>query len=150
MFCLRRACRQSHVYTPELTVDVKQLSGGSSKLLPVLYPEVLAARLNSIDPHTHKTLRSIMELVLQTRRRRFRQWLTQVTQLGDVELGLSCDPPGWTRSVFIPIPQKKAKPKNAQTTMQLHSFHMLVRQCSKSFKLGFNSELRIAKCTSWI
>ena len=42
------------------------------------------------------------------------------------------------RSVFIPIP-KKAFPKNVQTTVQLCSFHMLVRLCSKSFKLGFNS-----------
>ena len=30
-------------------------------------------------------------------------------------------------------------PKNAQATVQLHSFHMLARLCSKSFKLGFNS-----------
>ena len=30
------------------------------------------------------------------------------------------------RSVFIPIP-KKAMPKNAETTTQLHSFHMLVK-----------------------
>ena len=30
------------------------------------------------------------------------------------------------RSAFIPIP-KKAMPKNAQTTAQLHSFHMLVK-----------------------
>jgi len=29
-------------------------------------------------------------------------------------------------------------PKNAQTTVQLHSFHMLVKLRSKSFKLGFN------------
>ena len=35
--------------------------------------------------------------------------------------------------------QRKAMPKNAQTTIQLHSFHMLARSCSKSFKLGFNS-----------
>ena len=32
--------------------------------------------------------------------------------------------PHWKRSVFIPIP-KKAMPKNAQTTAQLHSSHML-------------------------
>ena len=32
----------------------------------------------------------------------------------------------WKRSVFIPIP-KKAIPKNAQTTTQLHSSHMLVK-----------------------
>ena len=34
---------------------------------------------------------------------------------------------------------RKERPKNVQTTAQLYSFHMLSRQCSKSFKLGFNS-----------
>ena len=34
-------------------------------------------------------------------------------------------PLDWKRSVFIPIP-KKAMPKNAQTTAQLHSSHTLV------------------------
>ena len=32
----------------------------------------------------------------------------------------------WKRSVFIPIP-KKAMPKNAQTTTQLHSSHTVVK-----------------------
>ena len=32
----------------------------------------------------------------------------------------------WKRSVFIPIP-KKAMPKNAQTTAQLYSSHMLAK-----------------------
>ena len=35
--------------------------------------------------------------------------------------------------------QRKAMPKNVQTTIQLRSFHMLARLCSKSFKLGFSS-----------
>ena len=35
--------------------------------------------------------------------------------------------------------QRKAMPKNAQTTTQLHLFHNLARLCSKSFKLGFSS-----------
>ena len=35
--------------------------------------------------------------------------------------------------------QRKAMPKNVQTTVQLHSFHMLVSVCSKSFELGFSS-----------
>ena len=35
--------------------------------------------------------------------------------------------------------QRKAMPKNAQTTVQLCSFHMLARLCSKSFKLGFSN-----------
>ena len=29
--------------------------------------------------------------------------------------------------------------KNVQTTVQLHSFHMLARSCAKSSKIGFNS-----------
>ena len=36
-------------------------------------------------------------------------------------------PQDWKRSVFIPIPKKKAIPKNAQTIAQLHSSHMLVK-----------------------
>ena len=35
--------------------------------------------------------------------------------------------------------QRRALPKNVQTTRQLHSYSMLVRLCSKSFKQGFNS-----------
>ena len=35
-------------------------------------------------------------------------------------------PQDWKRAVFIPIP-KKAMLKNAQTTAQLHSSHMLVK-----------------------
>ena len=35
--------------------------------------------------------------------------------------------------------QRKAMPKNAQTTIQLLLFHILVRLCSKSFKLSFSS-----------
>ena len=32
-------------------------------------------------------------------------------------------------------------PKNVETAAQLHSFHMLAKSCSKSFKLSFNSTL---------
>ena len=35
--------------------------------------------------------------------------------------------------------QRRAMPKNAQTTPHLSSFHMLASWCSKCFKLGFNS-----------
>ena len=35
--------------------------------------------------------------------------------------------------------QRKAMPKEAQVTIQLHSFHTPARLCSKSFKLGFSS-----------
>ena len=33
--------------------------------------------------------------------------------------------------------QKRAVPKNVQTTVQVWSFHVLVSLCSKAFKLGF-------------
>ena len=35
--------------------------------------------------------------------------------------------------------QRKAMPKDAQTTAQLHSSHTLVKECSKFSKLGFNN-----------
>ena len=35
--------------------------------------------------------------------------------------------------------QKKTIPKNVQTTIQLRSFHMLAKEYSEHFKLGFNS-----------
>ena len=35
--------------------------------------------------------------------------------------------------------QRKAMPKNVQTTSQLHSSHMLAKECSKFSKPGFNS-----------
>ena len=38
-----------------------------------------------------------------------------------------------------PESQRKAMPKNVQTTAQLYSFLTLARSCSKSSKLGFNS-----------
>ena len=47
-------------------------------------------------------------------------------------------PQDWKMSVFIPIPSS-TMPKNAQTTIQSCPFHMLVRLCLKSFKLGFSS-----------
>ena len=34
-------------------------------------------------------------------------------------------PQDWKWSVFIPMNERKAMSKNAQTTAQLHSFHML-------------------------
>ena len=43
--------------------------------------------------------------------------------------------------------QRKAMLKNVQTTIQLCSFCMLARLCSKSFELGFS---RTSKCTTWV
>ena len=39
---------------------------------------------------------------------------------------------------FLFQSQRKAMPKNAQTTEQLHSSHMLVKKCSKFSKPGFS------------
>ena len=47
-------------------------------------------------------------------------------------------PQDWKRSVLI-ASQRKAMPKNAQTTAQLHSSHTLVKYGSKFSKPGFSS-----------
>ena len=47
-------------------------------------------------------------------------------------------PQDWKWSVSFQS-QRKAMPKNAQTTAQLHSSYTLVKQCSKFSKPGFNS-----------
>ena len=41
--------------------------------------------------------------------------------------------------------QRKAMPKNVHTAVQLHSFHMLAKTCSESFKLGFKPRQHIKK-----
>ena len=41
--------------------------------------------------------------------------------------------------------QRRAMPKNVQTTTQWHSFHMRARLCSKSFKSSVNQELLMDK-----
>ena len=47
--------------------------------------------------------------------------------------------------------QRKAMPKNVQTTVQLHSSHTLVKWCSKFSKPGFNvREPCTSRCSSWI
>ena len=46
---------------------------------------------------------------------------------------------GTEKSQFAFQSQRRAVPKNVQTTAQLHSYHMLARLCSKSFKLGLSS-----------
>ena len=43
---------------------------------------------------------------------------------------------GLEKVSFHSNPQKKAMPNNAQTATQLHSSHMLVKQCSKFSKPG--------------
>ena len=40
---------------------------------------------------------------------------------------------------FSFLSQRRAVPKNVQTTVQLHSFHMLGRLCSKSSRLDFSN-----------
>ena len=47
-------------------------------------------------------------------------------------------PQDWKSLLFFPIP-KKTMPKNVQTTTQLHSCHILAKQCSKFSQLGFNN-----------
>ena len=46
---------------------------------------------------------------------------------------------GLEKVSFHSNPKQNQIPKNAHTTTQLHSFHMLARWCSKFSKVGFNS-----------
>ena len=57
-------------------------------------------------------------------------------------------PQGWKRSIFIPIP-KKAMPKNAQTTVLLHSSHTLVSNAQNSpSHASAIREPRTSRCSS--
>ena len=47
------------------------------------------------------------------------------------------EPQDWKIQFSFQFPQK-INSKNAQITLQLHSFHVLSRLCSKSFNLGFS------------
>ena len=47
-------------------------------------------------------------------------------------------PQDWKGQFSFPS-QRKAMSKNAPTTTQLYSSHMLAKECSKFSKLGFNS-----------
>ena len=46
---------------------------------------------------------------------------------------------GLEKVSFHSNPKERQCQKNAQTSTQLHSSHRLVKQCSKSFKLGFSN-----------
>ena len=50
---------------------------------------------------------------------------------------------------FLFQSQRKSVPRNVQTAGQLHSFHMLVRLCSKSFQLGFNMNQELPDMQAW-
>ena len=53
-------------------------------------------------------------------------------------------PQDWKRSVFIPIP-KKGNAKACSKTVQLSSFHMLARLCSKSFSSMWTENFQLSK-----
>ena len=54
------------------------------------------------------------------------------------KFGKLCSGHGTGKGQFSPQSQRKAMPKNAQTTAQLHSSHRLVTKCSKFSKPGFS------------
>ena len=58
-------------------------------------------------------------------------------------------PQDWKMSVFIPIP-KKGNAKNAQTTAQLRSSHMLLSNAQNSpSQASAIREPRTSRCSSW-
>ena len=63
------------------------------------------------------------------------KWCTQYgSKLGKLSSGYKTG-----KGRFSFQSQRKAMPKNGQTTTQLHSFHTLVKQCSKFSKPGFSN-----------
>ena len=59
----------------------------------------------------------------------------------------------WVQDILFAnnLISEKWMPKNVQITIQLHSFHMLARLCSKSFKLCFSSTwTENFRCRSWV
>ena len=55
------------------------------------------------------------------------------------QLGKLSSGPRTGKGQFSFQSQRKAMPKNAQTTAQLYSSHTLVKYCSKFSKLGFSN-----------
>ena len=82
---------------------------------------ITAELFQILKDDTVKVLNSICQQIWETQ-----QWLWD------------CKKKQKQKTVFIPI-LKKGSAKNLQTVRQLCSYHMLVRVCSKSFKLGFSS-----------
>ena len=81
------------------SITTNKASGGDG--IPVELFQIL-------EDDAVKVLHSICQQILKTQ-----QW-----------------PQDWKRSVFIPIPKKvsfQSNTQNVQTTVQMHSFHMLAR-----------------------
>ena len=94
-------------------------SGPQEALLQTKLVEVMTFQLSYLNPFLKNDAVTVLHSICQ------QIWKTQQW------------PREWKRSVFIPI--TKAMPNNIQIIIQLCSFHMLTRICSKSFKLGFSS-----------
>ena len=70
----------------------------------------------------------------------FERWCCESAALNmPANLENSAVATGLEKVSFHSNPKEKAMPKNALTTTQLHSSHMLVKQCSKFSKLGFSN-----------
>ena len=83
------------------------------------------SRGNGIPPALFKILKDDMLL---------RCYSPYVSKLGKLSSGHRMG-----KGQFSPQSQRRAMPKNVQTSVQLGSFYMLARLCSKFFKLGFSS-----------
>jgi len=67
-------------------------------------------------------------------------WETRVLPLGwEDPLEKEMATHSFKKDQFSFQSQRKAMPKNAHTTAQLHSYHTLAKECSKFSKPGFNS-----------
>ena len=62
-----------------------------------------------------------------------------ITEMGLLKSFLLYAPKLSGKGQFLFQSQRKAMPKHVQTTTQLHSSHLLVKQCSKFSKPGFSN-----------
>ena len=130
--------RQSE-YTEELykkgLIDLQNLNGLITHLEPVILGCEVKRALGNIITNKASEGDGIPAELSQILKDDTVKVLNSVCQqIGETEQWLW----DWKKSVFIPI-LKKGSAKNIQITRQLCLYHMLVRVCSKSFKLGFSS-----------
>ena len=67
-----------------------------------------------------------------------KRWCCESAALNASKFGKLSNGHRTGKGQFSLQPQRRAMPKNVQATVQLCSFHMLARLCSKSVKLGLS------------
>ena len=106
----------AHLEPDRLECEVKWVLGSITTNKASGGDEISAVPFQMVKDDTVKVLNSICQQIWKAQ-----QWIQ------DRKMSFSFQSQG------------RAMLQNIQTTAQLHSFHMLARLCSKSFKLAFDS-----------